>query len=119
MAIRGRKARKEDNAAATVWFDSFPDLNPPGWDDKDGWCLRHWAPLAAIADPAARARAEQLASMDLMVTFAVTLRSRMPAATPVPARHLSALIRDLSPICCRLRDSDIRAIVTAALDTAA
>jgi hypothetical protein len=119
MPLKTRRPRPED----TEWFDGFPPIDPPGWDDKDstrwpsGWCRRHWAPLAAVRDPAVRGRAQELASLDLMVTWAGALRTRI-APLPVPARHLAALVRELSPVCCQLRDGDIRAIITAALDSA-
>ena len=103
---------------AGAWFDSFGPVDPPGWDEQGGWCRRHWAPLAQIPDPAQRGEAQRLASMDLMVTFAATLRRRV-APLPLPAHQLTGLVRRLAPVCCTLvGDSGMREIVTAAIDTA-
>jgi hypothetical protein len=103
---------------AAKWFGQFPPIDPPGWDDKYGWCRRHWAPLAAIPDPAQRDLAQRLASLDLMVTFAAILRRKVKPL-PVPAHHLPELIRTLSPVCCTVAgDGDMQAIVLAAIVTA-
>ena len=105
-------------ATPGTWFDSFPPVDPPGWDDKGGWCRRHWAPLAAIPDPVQRAEAQRLAALDLTITFAAVLRRRV-APLPVPAHRIGELIRHLAPVCCTVvGDGDMQAIVLAAIVTA-
>lgn len=108
-----RKTRVDPAA----WFATFPPVDPPGWDDKEGWCRRHWAPLAAIPDPAARAAAQRVASLDLMGVFARSLRARV-SPLPVPAHYLAALVRELSPVCCWVREDEVYALVRDAVTTA-
>ena len=112
------KTRKP-RAIAAAWFASFPLIDPPGWDDHDGWCRRHFAPLAGIPDPAQRDAATRLASLELNVTFAAELRARVDPL-PVPARKLTRLVRALAPVCCWIDDEPrLRSIIEAAIDTAA
>lgn len=108
------KAKKRTTPGA--WFDSFPPVDPPGWDDTDGWCRRHWAPLAQIPDPAQRADAQRLASLDLMGVFAAALR-RNVAPLPVPAHHLAALVPKLAPVCCYVGDGTTQGVVLSAILT--
>jgi len=98
------------------WFDAFPPVNPPGWDDKNGWCRRHWAPLT-IGDPAQRDTAQRLASLELMVSFASRLRRKV-APLPVPAHYLTDLVRYHAPVCCYVGDGQVQAIILAAQVTA-
>lgn len=105
-------------AGAREWFDQFPPINPPGWDDSNGWCRRHWAPLTNIPDPAQRAAAQQLASLDLMGVFAAALRHRVEPK-PVPARYMDTLVRKLSPVCCYVGDAQVQAVILAAILTVA
>jgi hypothetical protein len=114
--VPGKKKTRPRQTPAT-WFASFPLPDPPGWDDDDGWCRFHYAPVAAITDPAQRATAERLASMDLMCAYAHDIRARV-APLPVPARHLPALIRKHAPVCCWITDNQTYAIVRAAITTA-
>lgn len=108
------KAKKTTaRRTAAAWFGQYPVPDPPGWDDKQGWCRRHHAPIAAIEDPAERACVTRLASLDLMVSFASELRRRADPL-PVPARHLPALITELAPLCCWLGDGATQAIIIAA-----
>lgn len=111
--------QRKPRAVAAAWFASFPFIDPPGWDDKDGWCRRHYAPLAGIPDPAQRDTAARLASLELNVTFAAELRARVDPL-PVPARKLTALIAALAPVCCWLDDEPrLRSVIEAAITTAA
>ena len=98
------------------WFSQFPPIDPPGWDDSEGWCRRHFAPVAAITDPRQRATAQRVASMELMVLFAST--ARRVVNLPVPAREMSRLIRELAPVCCWLGDGNVQAVLIAAMVTA-
>lgn len=107
------KTKKTARRTAAAWFGQFPVPDPPGWDDGQGWCRRHYAPITAIGDPAQRDAVSRLASLDLMVSFASELRHRA-APLPVPARHLPALIRELAPLCCWLGDGTTQAIIIAA-----
>lgn len=108
---RGRSGRY---VTPETWFDGFPPVDPPGWDDENGWCRRHWAPLCAIEDQQARDLAQRLASLELMVDFAASLR-RQVAPLPVPAHLLPDLVRALSPVCCRAGDGQVQAVILGAL----
>jgi len=105
--------KKTARRTAQAWFNQYPVPDPPGWDDKEGWCRRHHAPITAIEDPAERACVIRLASLDLMVSFAAELRHRAEPL-PVPARYLRALIAELAPLCCWLGDETTQAIIIAA-----
>ena len=107
------RKRTPVTSAAAAWFTQFPPVDPPGWDDKDGWCRRHWAPLASITDPDLRAMAQRLASLELMVVFAAEVRRRV-APLPVPAHKLTALVRALTPVCCYVGDGKVQEIILAA-----
>jgi hypothetical protein len=111
------KTPKPRRRSPAAWFDSFPPIDPPGWDDADGWCRRHWAPLAGIPDPAQRGCAQRLAALELTGVFASVLRRRVKPL-PVPARKLGRLALAVAPVCCWLGDSDTQAIVLAAIETA-
>jgi hypothetical protein len=104
-------------ATPGAWFDSFPPVDPPGWDDKDGVCRRHWAPLLQIPDPAQRDCAQRLATLDLTTLFAAVLRKQVKPL-PVPAHKIGPLIRALAPVCCWLGDGNMQAVVLAAIETA-
>jgi hypothetical protein len=113
-----KPAARKPRATPGTWFDSFPPVDPPGWDDKQGWCRRHWAPLAGIPDPAQRAEAQRLAALDLTITFAFVLRRKI-TPLPVPAHHIAELVRQLAPVCCNIvGDSDMQSIILAAMTTA-
>ena len=107
------KKTKTARPAAKAWFDQYPVPDPPGWDDKGGWCRRHYAPITAMTGQAERDCADRLASLDLMVSFASELRHRAEPL-PVPARFLPALITELAPLCCWLGDDTTQAIIIAA-----
>lgn len=109
---------RKPRSTAGRWFDSFPPIDPPGWDDKDGICRRHWAPVAQIPDPAQRGVAERLAALELLAEFASHLRVQV-APLPVPARHFPALIRELGPVCCYLGDDRVYPVVASAIRRAA
>jgi hypothetical protein len=110
-----KKTKTRQTPAA--WFGSFPLPDPPGWDDDDGWCRFHYAPIASIPDPAQRALAERLASMDLMGSYAANIRARV-APLPVRARLLPQLLRKHAPVCCWISEDTMYAIVRAAITTA-
>jgi hypothetical protein len=114
MPRKASKTRKTRSGTAASWFDSFPPVDPAGWDDSEGWCRRHWAPIAAIPDPAQRALAMRLASLELMVSFAALLRREVDPL-PVPARYLQTLVRHFAPVCCRVGDETMQGIALAAI----
>lgn len=34
--------------AAADWFGLLDPIDPPGWDQGRGWCLRHYAPVVRL-----------------------------------------------------------------------
>jgi hypothetical protein len=107
---------KKHTIEAREWFDRLPAVDPPGWNDKEGWCLRHWAPLATIPDLGQREAAKRLASLDLMGVFAAKVR-RDVAPLPVPAHHLAALLQFHAPVCCYCGDDLVAQVIRAAMIT--
>lgn len=100
---------------ATAWFDQHPPL-PPTWTGKEGWCARHFAPLAAIRDPATRNRAILAADLDLSGTFNTLCAKQAPAR--VPARNLPEITRKAAPVCCQVGDKGMQTIIRDAATTA-
>ena len=100
---------------AAAWFDQYPPL-PALWTGKEGWCARHFAPLAGIRDPAARNLAVRLADLDLSGTFAALCKKIAPA--PIPARRGPEITRLAAPVCCQVGDKGMRTIIRDAATTA-
>jgi hypothetical protein len=113
MSGKNKKTRQTPAA----WFASFPQPAPPGWDDGQGWCLFHIAPILAIPDPAQRVLADRLASMNLTSAYAADIRARV-APLPVPPHHIPELIRAHAPICCWVSEDVVYDLVRAAIGTA-
>jgi hypothetical protein len=104
--------RKRTYATARGWFSQWPAPDPPGWDDKNGWCRRHWAPVTCIADPVQREVTARLASLDMMVSAAGKIRAtRMPDVNPM---RLTQVLKERAPVCCWLGDNEMWTILLAA-----
>lgn len=107
--------RKRTYSTGRGWFGQWPAIDPPGWDDKDGWCRRHWAPVTCIADPVLREITSRLASLDMMVAAAEKIRRAGSGKMPdMNARRLTQVLRERAPVCCWLGDNEMWVILMAA-----
>jgi hypothetical protein len=107
--------KKRTNPTSSDWFARWPVIDPPGWDDQDGLCRRHFAPISQIADPAARQSVTRLVSLDIMIAFARQLRDGGVVPLPAP---LSELLRQAAPVCCAIGDDEMWIILLTAEGTA-